>query len=132
MCTCEKKESNKEPVSSLSILVTFLVWTAVLAACLAGLYVISEPQRMQNDANYIIKENIKKEVLSWVHSQPDLVSASNIATNYYQCEDIYSLKHYDCIAIIGSESLKKAITVAVINSEVSKEYKDNFLGTSKK
>lgn len=81
-----KKENNKEPVSGLSLMVILLV----LAACLAGLYAISEPQRMQNDANYIIKENIKKEVLSWVHSQPDLASASNVATNYYQCEDIYS------------------------------------------
>lgn len=87
---------------------------------------------MRNNANYIIKENIKKEVLSWVHSQPDFASASSVATNYYQCEDIYSLKHYDCLAMIGSESLKNAITAAVINSEVSKEYKDNFLGTANK
>jgi uncharacterized protein (UPF0333 family) len=132
MCTCEKKENNKEPINGISLAVTLLVWSALIAACIAGLYFISEPQRMRNDANRIIKESIKKEVVSWVQSQPDLASASNIVTNYYQCEDNYSLEHYDCLVMIGSKSLKEVITAAVINSEVSKEYKDNFLGTTNK
>lgn len=127
MCYVTEEDMKIEPIHIVILKITLLI-----VVLLGGGVYLSRNGKSSIDYNNVIRQSIKNEIISWAQSQPDSVSASSIAMNYYQCQDNSRLRHSDCIAMIGDKDFKSVIINTIINSEVPRKYKDRFLGTTTK